>query len=282
MAAVGSLAPASAPAAPSAATPPTKTLTVKITSGPEGTVNTPDVSFSFSVEGTEEAGTYFHCGLDTLALKDCPSPFTAGPLSPGPHTLYVEATNEAANAYSAILSRTFTVGASTGGSGGATSGGGTSTGGGSSGGTGGGSPKRAPVAPTVSALTQSSARWREGSAPARISRAAAGAPRGTTFSFALNEAAAAHLSFTQAISGRSVGGRCVAQTRANRSRRACRRTIVAGALTLQGHAGSDRVRFEGRLSAAKRLKPGRYTLILSATAGGLTSAPRSLTFTIVS
>jgi hypothetical protein len=35
------------------------------------------------------------------------------------------------------------------------------------------------------------------------------------------------------------------------------------------------------LSAAKKLKPGRYTLVLSASVGGLSSASRSLAFTIV-
>jgi len=270
VAAVGLLALVCAPAAESATPPPT--LTVKITSGPEGTVSTPDVSFSFSVEGAEEPGTIFRCALDkALALAPCTSPFTAGPLAPGPHTFYVEATDKAG--YSPLVSRTFTVAAPTGGNGGS---GGNSTGGGV------GTSAPAPLAPTVSSLTQSAAKWRAGSALARISRALAKPPRGTTFSFTLNEAATTHLSFTRATDGRSVGGRCVAQTKRNRGKRACRRTITAGALTLQGHAGSDRVRFEGRVSATGRLTPGRYTLTLSATAGGLTSAPRSLTFTIVS
>jgi hypothetical protein len=134
----------------------------------------------------------------------------------------------------------------------------------------------------VSSLVQSTSRWRAGSALARISRAGAKPPKGTTFSFTLNEAATAHLSFTQTRSGRSVGGRCVAQTRHNRDRRACRRTITAGTVTLTAPAGSDHVRFEGRVSAARRLTPGRYTLVLTATAGGLTSVARSLTFAIVS
>ena len=57
--------------------------------------------------------------------------------------------------------------------------------------------------------------------------------------------------------------------------------MTVAALTLAGHAGTDRVRFEGRYSAAKKLKPGRYTLQLTASANGLSSTPRSLTFTIV-
>ncbi len=260
---------------------PTKTLTVNITSGPEGTVSTPDVSFAFSVEGTEAPGTDFSCALDSpLALKSCTSPISLGPLPSGSHTFYAEATNAAANAYSALASRTFTVAAAHGGGG---SGGGNS--GNSNGGNGTGTtapPQR--LQPTVASLAQSATRWREGSALARLSRAGAGAaasPRGTTFSFTLNETASVRLAFTQALAGRSVGGRCVAPTRANTARRACTRNVAAGTLTLAGHAGSDRVRFQGRLSASRRLKPGRYTVALSASAGGLTSTPRSLTFTTV-
>ncbi len=266
---------------------------MKITAGPEGTVNTPNVSFSFVVEGAPESGTVFHCALDHPVMEaPCKSPFALGPLAPGCHSFYINATNEAANAYSPLVVRTFGVaapGGSVAGCTGSTGSGSTGSGSAGSGSTGSGSTgsgvgQGAPstLAPTVSALRQSTARWREGTALAHTSQALAKPPRGTTFSFTLNEAAAAHLSFTQTTSGRSVGGRCVAQTTGNRGKRACRRTITAGALTLQGHAGSDHVRFEGRVSSAKRLKPGRYTLVLRAIAGGLTSAPRSLTFTIVS
>jgi hypothetical protein len=133
----------------------------------------------------------------------------------------------------------------------------------------------------VSNLTQSASRWREGPRLAHISKARPKRPRGTTFSFTLNEAATLRLAFTQRSSGRSVGGHCVAQSKHNRTKHACRRTLTVGALTLQGQAGAEKVRFEGRLSAAKKLKPGRYTLVLSASADGLSSTPRSLTFTIL-
>jgi hypothetical protein len=106
-------------------------------------------------------------------------------------------------------------------------------------------------------------------------------PRGTTFSFTLNEAAVAHLTFTQALSGRSVAGHCVAQTPHNRTKRSCRRTRSAGTLALSAPAGTDHVRFEGRVSSSRKLKPGRYKVALSASAAGLTSTPRSLSFTIV-
>jgi hypothetical protein len=267
------LAGATAGASPAAATEPPAKLTVKITSGPEGTVTTPTVSFSFLAEGTTEPGTIFHCGETPLTMSECSSPHTEGPLPSGMHTFYVEATNKAANALSPIASRTFTVAPA----GIAPAGGG-----------GGavpppivGPPAPKALAPALSSVTQSAARWREGSALARIAGQPK-APRGTTFSFTASEAAVARLTFTQALVGRSVAGRCVAQTRQNRAKRSCRRTKVAGALTLTAPAGADHLRFEGRLSSTKRLKPGRYTVALNATAAGLTSAPRSLSFTIVS
>jgi hypothetical protein len=264
-------ASASASAAATPEPPPTKTLTVKITSGPEGAVSTPDVSFGFVVEGAEQSGTLFHCALDIpIALKECSSPFALGPLTPGLHTFYVEATNRAANAYSPLASRTFIVA--------------TPAGAGSSGATppsGGASTTPAPLTPVVSSLTQSASRWRESGALAHTGRGGAKMLKGTTFGFTLNEAATAHLSFTQALGGRSVAGRCVAQTKHNRARRACRRTVTVGTLGLAAHMGSDHVRFAGRLSARRELQPGHYTLALTATAAGLTSVARSLSFTIV-
>jgi len=237
---------------------------VRITSAPEGTVATPNVSFSFLAEGTNEPGTIFHCGETLLALKECTSPHVLGPLAPGLHTFYLEATNKAANAYSPLASCSFVVAAAA-----------------APGGVGTGCQVGATsLKPLVASVTQSAARWREGSALARISRAA-GPPRGTTFGFTVNEAAVAHLAFTQALSGRSVAGHCVAQTTHNRTRHSCRRTKLAGTLALAAHAGADHLRFEGRLSATRKLQPGRYTVALSASAAGVTSAPRTLSFTIV-
>ncbi len=137
----------------------------------------------------------------------------------------------------------------------------------------------APLKPAVTALTQSASRWRLGSALAKLTKAKP--PVGTTFSFKLNEAASVRLDFAQRTTGRRVGRRCVAQTRGNRRKPRCTRTIAAGTLSLAGHSGTNRVRFQGRLSRTKRLKPGAYTVSVTATASGLRSVSRSLTFTIV-
>jgi hypothetical protein len=141
-------------------------------------------------------------------------------------------------------------------------------------------PMQTSVTPTISNLTESNRRWREGNAPASISKKKPAL--GTTFSFMLNEPADANLSFTQKVGGRRVKGKCVAQTKKNKGKHRCTRTVVAGTLTLAGHAGSNKVAFQGRISHSKKLKPGRYTLVLTATnTAGQKSAPQKLSFTIV-
>jgi FG-GAP repeat len=147
--------------------------------------------------------------------------------------------------------------------------------------TAGGSSSSARHAPVLSKLSQSNRAWREGKHMAALARAGKRTPTGTTFSFTLNESARVTLSFTQPLAGRRLGARCVAQTPHNRRRRACERPVVRGSLSLGAHAGRNRVSFQGRLTRVHRLKPGRYTIVVTAVNAGGRSAPKSLTFTIV-
>jgi hypothetical protein len=118
-------------------------------------------------------------------------------------------------------------------------------------------PTETSLPPVVQHARQSAARWREGNRPARISRAKM--PTGTTFSFSLNEQATVTFGFAQSASGRTVG-----------------------TLTFAGHSGTNKVAFQGRISPKEKLKPGRYTLVITATnSAGMRSAPKSLSFTIV-
>jgi FG-GAP repeat len=118
-------------------------------------------------------------------------------------------------------------------------------------------PTETSLPPVVQHVRQSAARWREGNRSARISRAKT--PIGTTFSFSLNEQATVTFSFAKGVSGPKVGK-----------------------ITFTGHSGTNKVAFQGRISAKKRLKPGRYTLaITAANSAGMRSAPKSLSFTIV-
>jgi hypothetical protein len=105
---------------------------------------------------------------------------------------------------------------------------------------------------------------------------------GTTFRFALNQQAVVSFAFSQQVGGRRVNGKCVAQTRANRRRRGCKRTVTQGTLTFAGHSGLNRVVFQGRVSRSKRLPLGAYTLRITAVnSAGQRSSPRSLNFSIV-
>lgn len=98
----------------------------------------------------------------------------------------------------------------------------------------------------------------------------------------LDQPARVSLAFRQKRSGRMDAGRCAKPTRANRHNHACVRQVPVAALSFSGHAGANRLSFRGRVSRARTLKPGRYTLFITATnAARQTSAPRSLSFTIV-
>jgi virginiamycin B lyase len=155
-----------------------------------------------------------------------------------------------------------------------------------------------PPPPTLAAVTQSAANWREGNKLATISatgkrgrgkhggKHGAGKhhkrkpPVGTTFAFALNEQAGVSLTFTHNVAGRSVAHKCVAQTRHNRKRKHCSLTVTAGVLSFTGHEGINHVRFEGHVSAHTKLTPGPYTVTVSAVNSTGPSAPSSLHFTI--
>ena len=132
--------------------------------------------------------------------------------------------------------------------------------------------------PALTELGQSASKWRRGQKQAKISRA----PVGTTFSFNLSKAATVKLAFTQKASGRKVRGACKAPTPSNASKRRCTRTILAGTLSLPGHSGLNKLRFQGLLPNGKSLKVGSYTVALTARdAGGLQSAAHSLSFSII-
>jgi hypothetical protein len=102
---------------------------------------------------------------------------------------------------------------------------------------------------------------------------------GTRFSFTLNQAATVTLTFTQSRSGRLTRKRCVAQTAKNRHAKACRYSVARGTLSINGVPGANAVSFDGRVGKHS-LPAGRYVLTFVATAGGLTTRPQSLVFTI--
>jgi PKD domain len=138
-----------------------------------------------------------------------------------------------------------------------------------------------PRFPSITHARESHRVWREGRRLASISRRRR-PPVGTVFSFALNETAQVTLNFGQRLGGRRVKRRCVAPTRGNRHGKRCTRTLQRGMIAFHAHAGANRVSFDGRLSRAKRLKPGRYAVSISATdVAGRHSHPVTLRFKVV-
>jgi hypothetical protein len=135
-------------------------------------------------------------------------------------------------------------------------------------------------APVITSVRQSVRRWRAGKSLARISSAKP--PVGTTFSFTLNTAAKVGFAFTAKLAGRKVKhGRCVAQTRSNRHKPSCTRIVTAGTLSFTGHAGTNKVSFDGRISPTKKLAAGTYALVVTATDSSGKATSKQLRFTIV-
>ncbi|HEX5853605.1 MAG TPA: Ig-like domain-containing protein [Solirubrobacteraceae bacterium] len=141
------------------------------------------------------------------------------------------------------------------------------------------------TAPILSGVRQTAKTWREDNALAHITANKHGKkklPVGTIFSFDLTESASVTFAFTQRASGRKIKGKCVAQTKANRHSHSCNRTVTRGKLVFTGQPGTNKVSFQGRISRSKKLPPGPYTLIITATnAAGQRSSPKQLSFTIV-
>ncbi len=130
--------------------------------------------------------------------------------------------------------------------------------------------------PVVTQAHQTHRTWRESNSHKDR------APVGTAFFFTLNEPANILFVFTQHIRGRKVNGRCVAQTDKNRRAHRCGMTVARGILSYRGHIGQNKLSFTGTISRSKKLKPGTYTLTITATnATGQHSKPQSLGLTIV-
>jgi streptogramin lyase len=132
-----------------------------------------------------------------------------------------------------------------------------------------------PPPPAITNVHQSASRWREGNKLAHASRKGKKPPVGTMISFVLSENASLSFEFTQIHASCRAGGHKHSQVKN------CGRTTSAGKLSFSGHSGANSVSFQGRLSRARALKPGNYTLTITAIdSEGARSASKSLRFTI--
>ncbi len=138
------------------------------------------------------------------------------------------------------------------------------------------------TAPAVSSLSLTHRTWHLGSALASFSRTASPIV-GTTIGFRVSEQSTTKFTFAQLLPGRKVGRRCLAATRARRHRKRCTRVInVSPSLSYKTSAGRHRVKFQGRLTRRKTLKPGSYRLTVTATdAAKNLSRAKSTTFRVL-
>jgi hypothetical protein len=103
-----------------------------------------------------------------------------------------------------------------------------------------------------------------GSGPSLIGRT-----RGAKISYRLSEAATTTFTVQRVLQGRRIRGRCRAATKRNKalSRRRCKRIKkVRGSFSHKGNAGSNSIRFSGRVGG-KRLKVGSYRLLAASVDG---------------
>ena len=140
-----------------------------------------------------------------------------------------------------------------------------------------GTPPGCHTSPLLTNVHESNRDWRE----RNLRQPKHHPPTGTTFSYTLNEPATLRLAFTQKHPGRILAHRCQAPTKSNRNKPRCTRTLTIATLTATGHAGPNHLPFKGRVPRAKQLRPGTYTLVITAHAFASTSRPRTLTFTIL-
>jgi Domain of unknown function (DUF4394) len=142
-------------------------------------------------------------------------------------------------------------------------------------------PAPAPdLRPVLSAVSVTNRTFAPVSA-SRVAAAATRVPRGTTFRFALSEPARVRISFARKTAGRRVGGRCLAATRARRSRPKCTRYVAVGSISASRGAGRGTLKFSGRIGG-RALKPGSYRASLTATdAAGQRSAVRTVQLRVV-
>ena len=109
-----------------------------------------------------------------------------------------------------------------------------------------------------------------------------GRGRATTIRLRLSSRGTVKVTLARRLNGRRWGRRCVAPTRALRTRLPCARYVGAGAL-VRAHVDAGRVElpFSGRIRG-RALAPGRYRATVTISAGGRgASRPHGATFTVV-
>lgn len=105
--------------------------------------------------------------------------------------------------------------------------------------------------------------------------------KGTTFRYAVSEAARVVFTIQRSVPGRKVNGKCVKKTRKNRDAKRCRRFVTKGKFAAIAVAGVNSHKFSG-IIGKRTLAPGVYRAVLVATdAAGNASKRKLIRFKIV-
>jgi hypothetical protein len=140
-------------------------------------------------------------------------------------------------------------------------------------------PPKPPVVVAVTGLRVGPAAFRGARSGASVR--AATVRTGARVSYALNMPATVRFTVQRASTGRRAGARCVKLSRANHDRTPCDRLAsVPGSFRRSRSSGADRFTFTGRLGG-HTLRPGRYRLRASPTAGGHAGQPTRASFRII-
>jgi hypothetical protein len=104
---------------------------------------------------------------------------------------------------------------------------------------------------------------------------------GTTFRFTVDRPATVTFTFTRHTAGRRIKSKCVRTTRRNRHDHKCDLARRAGKIVTSAQDGANSFSFAGLLGHGHKLRPGAYTVDITATdTSGHTSSPQTLSFTI--
>ena len=83
---------------------------------------------------------------------------------------------------------------------------------------------------------------------------------GTFVTFTLSEPGIVRFTIDRSVAGRTVKGKCVKPSSANRSKPRCKRWVaVKGSFSVTGKKGVNRIELRGRM-ASRKLAPGAYRL----------------------
>lgn len=137
-------------------------------------------------------------------------------------------------------------------------------------------PPPAPAEGQLNSLALNPRKFRAGNVAGAVASKKKRAPLGATVSYSLSAAATVEFHVEHGGTGRRVGGKCVKQTRANKSKKRC--VIykpLKGRFSVKGAAGANSFKFSGKVGG-RALKPGPYRLV-----GSAGSAIRRASFTIV-